>query len=189
MANLRRKDGLGKNPQRAAARAAQLAQIDPDWNCPWPLDWQRHYRVLADLAADEPHGALPAIQPGVLLEGDDLGRWLQRQSRDWFQLSEEQQRRLAALGVEPAERPTPVPAAEGTGKTSAFQRGLAALAQYIQREGPRKAVPRGHVERVVIDGQEHQHKLGVWLSNTRARRDKLTAQQRAALAELGFEWA
>ncbi|MFE0577028.1 Helicase associated domain protein, partial [Streptomyces albogriseolus] len=59
MANLRRKDGLGKDPRRAAVRAAQLAAIDPDWNCPWPLDWQRHYRHLADLADTEPHGVLP----------------------------------------------------------------------------------------------------------------------------------
>jgi hypothetical protein len=189
MANLRRKDGLGKNPQRAAARAAQLAQIDPDWNCPWPLDWQRHHRILADLAADEPDGALPHIAPGVQFEGDDLGKWLQRQRRSWAELSEEQQQRLTALGVKPTEWPKPAPAAKVTGKASAFQRGLAALAQWIQREGIQKAVPRGHVERVVIDGQEHHHKLGVWISNTRARRAKLTAEQRAALAELGVEWA
>ncbi|MFE2393514.1 Helicase associated domain protein [Streptomyces althioticus] len=191
MANLRRTHGLGKNPQRAAARAAQLAQIDPDWNCPWPLDWQRHYRVLAALAADEPHGVLPHIAPGVLYEGDDLGRWLQRQTREWFQLTEEQQRRLSALGVKPAERSAPA-SAEGTtasGKASAFQRGLAALAQWVQREGTHKAVPRGHVETVVVDGQEHQHKLGVWISNTKTRRDKLTHDQRTALAELGVEWA
>ncbi|WP_328919473.1 helicase associated domain-containing protein, partial [Streptomyces griseoaurantiacus] len=189
MANLRRKDGLGKNPQRAAARAAQLAQIDPDWNCPWPLDWQRHYRVLASLAVDEPYGRLPDIQPGVQFEGDDLGKWLQRQRRSWAELSEEQQQRLARLGVTPAERPAPVPAAKGGGKTPAFQRGLAALTQWIQREGVHKAVPRGHVERLVIDGQEHQHKLGVWISNTKSRRDKLTHDQRTALAELGVEWA
>jgi hypothetical protein len=32
-------------------------------------------------------------------------------------------------------------------------------------------------------------KLGVWVSNTKSRRDKLTAEQRAALAALGVEWA
>ncbi|MFE7245058.1 helicase [Streptomyces sp. NPDC057580] len=32
-------------------------------------------------------------------------------------------------------------------------------------------------------------KLSVWASNTRSRRDKLTQEQRAALAELGVEWA
>ncbi|MFI7097654.1 DEAD/DEAH box helicase [Streptomyces lydicus] len=189
MANLRRKDGLGKNPERASARASQLTAIDPDWNCPWPLDWQRHYRVLAELTADEPDGVLPDIAPGVLYEGDDLGRWLHRQRRSWAELSEEQQQRLARLGVTPAEQPAAVPAAKNGGRTSAFQRGLAALTQWIQREGAQKAVPRGHVERVVIDGQEHHHKLGVWLTNTKARRNKLTPDQRTALAELGIDWA
>ncbi|GGY12103.1 hypothetical protein GCM10010358_75690 [Streptomyces minutiscleroticus] len=47
---------------------------------------------------------------------------------------------------------------------------------------------RGELQ-IVIDGQEHQHKLGVWISNTKARRGKLTSDQRAALAELGVQWA
>ncbi|MEU2100476.1 helicase associated domain-containing protein, partial [Streptomyces globisporus] len=32
-------------------------------------------------------------------------------------------------------------------------------------------------------------KLGVWVSNTRARRDKLTAEQLDALRKVGMEWA
>ncbi|MFF8432471.1 Helicase associated domain protein [Streptomyces sp. NPDC016566] len=195
MANLRRRGGLGKDPERAAARAAQLAQIDPDWDCPWPLDWQRHYRVLADLAADEPHGFLPDIQPGVLFEGDDLGRWLQRQANFWAELSEEQQRRLSELGVKPSERPAPAPATKNgkaSGKASAaFQRGVRALAQWIEREGAGRPVPRAHSEEIVDDDEAEPVavKLGVWISNTKARRDKLTQEQRAALAELGVEWA
>ncbi|MFK4227583.1 Helicase associated domain protein [Streptomyces sp. NPDC019890] len=189
MANLRRTHGLGRNPERATARAVQLTAVDPDWNCPWPLDWQRHYRVLADLAADEPDGVLPDIRPGVLFEGDDLGRWLQRQSREWFQLSEEQQRRLSALGVKPAERSSPAAqdgAESAGGKTStAFRRGVAALAQYIAREG-RTVVGRAHVEELP-DGSVVR--LGVFLSNQKARRDRLDAEQRAAFAELGYAWA
>ncbi|MEY9490965.1 hypothetical protein RKD26_006844 [Streptomyces calvus] len=195
MANLRRKDGLGKNPQRAAARAAQLAAIDPDWNCPWPLDWQRHYRVLADLAADEPHGVVPDIQPGVQFEGDDLGTWLQRQRRNWTELSEEQQQRLAKLGVTPAEAPSAAPAAtratKGPNKAQqAFQRGLKALAQYIAREGHHR-VPRSHSEEIEAEGESAPVtvKLGVFMSNAKSRRDKLTHDQRTALAELGIEWA
>jgi hypothetical protein len=72
IANLRRKGGLGKDPERAAERAKQLAAIDPDWNCPWPLDWQRNYRVLADIVEDE--GRLPHIDPGMTWDGDDLGK-------------------------------------------------------------------------------------------------------------------
>ncbi|GGU69208.1 hypothetical protein GCM10010274_66660 [Streptomyces lavendofoliae] len=75
MANLRRKGGLGKDPKRAAQRAQQLAAIDEDWNCPWPLNWQHHYTVLADLAQDEPGGVLPDIQPGVVFDADDIGLW------------------------------------------------------------------------------------------------------------------
>ncbi|MFF9476948.1 Helicase associated domain protein [Streptomyces roseolus] len=192
MANLRRKDGLGKDPQRAETRAAQLAQIDEDWNCPWPLDWQRHYRVLADLAADEDGGVLPVIQPGVLFDGDDIGRWLQRQTQPgtWKQLSGEQQRRLSGVGVQPDQAPAPAPAVAGATKGPskaqvAFQRGLAALTQWVGREGQRP-VPRKAVE-VLPDGTET--KLGVWVSNTRARRDRLTAEQLDALQKLGVEWA
>ncbi|MGW0191612.1 Helicase associated domain protein [Streptomyces sp. NPDC003362] len=192
LANLRRKGGLGKDPERAATRAAQLAEIDPDWNCPWPLDWQRHYRVLADLAADEPGGVLPGIAPGVQFEGDDIGRWLvrQRDASTWAQLAAEQQRRLCELGVEPVERTAAAPADKRAGKaagkaSAAFQRGLAALAQYIAREG-KTVVGRGHVEELP-DGTVI--KLGVFLSNQKARRDRLDAEQRAALAELGYAWA
>ncbi|MEV8334437.1 Helicase associated domain protein [Streptomyces niveus] len=183
IANLRRKGGLGKDPQRATARAQQLTEIDPDWNCPWPLNWQRHYRVLADLV--DADGVLPAIKPGVLFEGDDLGKWLERQASSWAQLSTEQQERLSVLGVKPAERPVLDVAAKGTGRASAFQRGLAALTQYTQREG-RTVVGRAHVEEL-SDGSTIR--LGVFLSNQKARLDQLDAKQRASLTELGYTWA
>ncbi|MFG2525763.1 hypothetical protein [Streptomyces sp. NPDC048527] len=47
-------------------------------------------------------------------------------------------------------------------------------------------VPRAHVERLE-DGTEV--KLGVFLSNTKSRRTKLTQDKVAALAGLGLEWA
>ncbi|MCX4967067.1 Helicase associated domain protein [Streptomyces sp. NBC_00654] len=194
MANLRRKDGLSKDPERAGTRAEQLATIDEDWNCSWPLDWQRHYRVLADLADTEASGNLPDIQPGVLFEGDDLGKWLaqQRKAHTWAQLSGEQQERLTGLGVTPDEpEPTPVTtrATKGAGGLSApFRRGVAALAQYLQREGHERPVPRKHEEPVDIDGQKHLVKLGVFISNTKTRRHQLTPEQRDALTELGMEW-
>ncbi|WP_331741040.1 Helicase associated domain protein (plasmid) [Streptomyces althioticus] len=199
MANLRRKgakNGLGKDPERAAVRAAQLTEIDPDWDCPWPLDWQRHYRVLADLV--DADGSLPEIQPGVLFEGDDIGRWLERQKNPgtWAQLLPEQQERLSKLGVQPAEAPSPAPAAERAAKSpskaqAAFQRGLAALTQWVEREGADRPVPRGHNEQLAVDGQEEPVtvKLGVWVSNTKSRRDRLTAEQLDALRKLGVGWA
>ncbi len=195
LANLRRKGGLGKDAERARQRAAQLTAIDPDWDCPWPLDWQRHYRVLADLV--DADGVLPHIKPGVIFNGDDLGKWRWRQQEPgtWARLLPEQQERLSALGIKPTEAPPPAPTAmrvaKGTSKAQqAFQRGLAALAQWVEREGHR-SVPRSHSEQIAVDGETEPVivKLGVWVSNTKSRRDRLSADQLAALAELGVEWA
>ncbi|MFJ3505321.1 Helicase associated domain protein [Streptomyces sp. NPDC090135] len=196
MANLRRREGLGKDPERAAVRAAQLAEIDPDWNCPWPLNWQRHYRVLADLV--DADGVLPRIAPGVVFDGDDIGWWLERQKNPdtWTQLSPEQQERLTALGIRaPSPTPVPAPTAGGAAKApnkaqQAFQRGLAALAQWVEREGHRP-VPRGHAEEITVAGETEPVpvRLGVWISNTKTRREKLDQQQRDALRVLGVDWA
>ncbi|MFF6815959.1 Helicase associated domain protein [Streptomyces sp. NPDC012403] len=196
MANLRRQGGLGKDPKRAAERAEQLAAIDPDWNCPWPLNWQRHYRVLAGLVDADGH--LPDIAPGVTFDGDDIGTWLQQQRKPstWKLLSTEQQERLTKLGVQHAETPSPTPASTRATKGSAkaqqaFQRGLAALTQWVEREGAHRPVPRGHNEEITVDGEAQPVvvKLGVWTSNTKSRRERLDTGQLAALRELGVEWA
>ncbi|MER5521658.1 Helicase associated domain protein [Streptomyces sp. NPDC002763] len=196
IANLRRKGGLGKDQERARERTQQLAAIDPDWNCPWPLDWQRHYHVLSDLVDADGH--LPDIAPGVLFDGDDLGKWLKRQKNPgtWKVLSTEQQERLTKLGVTPVQTASPALAAtratKGPSKAQqAFQRGLAALTQWVEREGAHRPVPRGHAEEIAVDGEAEPVvvKLGVWVSNTRVRRDNLTQEQLDALREIGVEWA
>ncbi|NXY99062.1 Helicase associated domain protein [Streptomyces sp. BR123] len=188
LTNVRRPGGLGKDPGRARRRAAELAAIDPDWNPRergWTVDWQRHHAYLAQLLAG---GArLDDVVPGVTRHGDDIGRWLSTQRRDWDRLNEEQRRRLAELGVKKAERarrgPVKAAAASGSGKSSeAFQKGLTALAQYMEREGGTPS--RAHVEHLP-DGP---HRTGVWLANQKQRRDRLDAGQLAALADLGIDW-
>ncbi|MFD9633101.1 helicase associated domain-containing protein [Streptomyces violascens] len=59
--------------------------------------------------------------------------------------------------------------------------------QYVQRE-QRTVVPRQHTERVTLDGQDHEVRLGVWVSNQKNRRNKLNGEQLARLAELGMDW-
>ncbi|MEU2026154.1 Helicase associated domain protein [Streptomyces sp. NPDC016469] len=199
LANLRRKGGLGKDRDRAAKRAAQLAAIDEDWNCPWPLDWQRQYRVLADLVDADGH--LPYIAGGVVYDGDDIGtwRWRQQEPGTWAQLLPEQRQRLTKLGIQGATAPSAAPAGTravrgpakaGSKSQAAFQRGLAALTQWVEQEGQRP-VPRSATVDITVNDQPEPVtiKLGVWLSNTRARRDKLAPEQLAALAELGIAWA
>ncbi|MFF0276887.1 helicase associated domain-containing protein, partial [Streptomyces sp. NPDC004330] len=109
------------------------------------------------------------------------------------QLTEKQQQRLTKLGVQPDQAPAPAPTASHTAKgpskaQQAFQRGLTSLAQYVAREGE-STVKRTHREKIVINGQEHDLALGIWYSNQKQRRDKLTAEQLDALAELGVSWA
>lgn len=110
---------LEKDAERAAERAKQLAAIAPNWNCPWPLHRQRHYRVLADLVDTD--GNLPDIAPCMTFDGDDIGRWLERQKQPgtWAQLSPERQERLTRLGVMPLEPPSPAPAAKRAARAPA----------------------------------------------------------------------
>ncbi|MFI1653262.1 Helicase associated domain protein [Streptomyces avidinii] len=190
LTNIRRPGGLGKDPDRARRRAEKLAAVDPDWNpreTGWTVDWQRHYAYLAQLLAG---GArLTAIVPGVTRHGEDVGRWLATQRRDFSKLNEEQQDRLGKLGVKKAVRARKAPAkavvASGPGAGGgAFQKGLEALVQYVAREG---RLPGRGVVQVLADGTEHR--TGIWVGNIKARRDKLDQAQLAALAELGVDWA
>jgi hypothetical protein len=50
-------------------------------------------------------------------------------------------------------------------------------------------VPRQHTEQITIDGQHHDVRLGVWPTNQKTRRDRLSGEQLAQLARLGIDWA
>ncbi|WP_412126471.1 hypothetical protein [Streptomyces murinus] len=56
----------------------------------------------------------------------------------------------------------------------------------MEREGADRTVPRKVVE-TLPDGTET--KLGIWYSNTKTRRDKVTEEQLDALRKLGVDWA
>ncbi len=77
------------------------------------------------------------------------------------------------------------------GHIDPYQPGLTAPTQRVEWEGADRPIPRAHGEEVAVEGQAEPVivKLGVWVSNTKSRRDKLTADQVAALAELGVGWA
>ncbi|MGA4856724.1 Helicase associated domain protein [Streptomyces koyangensis] len=187
LANARKKNGLGKNQARASRRAAALAAIDPDWNPAWPVDWQRHYAALRGVMA--PGSVLGYVEPGAMVNGLDVGRWLVAQQDVWEQLADGQRERLVQLGVRPPEKPAAIPPrprrASGGARAGAFERGIAALAQYTAREGT-VVVSRSWSEELP-DGTSVR--LGVWLSNVKSRRATLTVEQCEQLAGLGLEWA
>jgi superfamily II DNA or RNA helicase len=181
LSNLRRPGALEGHPEWKAA----LEAVDEDWNPSWPADWQRHYAALRELVADEEGQA--EVLPGVTVHGMDIGKWLarQRKSEVWQALTDGQRERLEQLGIVPLAPEPEEPPKPSTAPLSAFERGVAALAQYKARTGSVK-VPRGHVEQLP-DGAEVR--LGVFLSNSKSRRGKLTADKLQQLADLGLEWA
>ncbi|WP_327267241.1 Helicase associated domain protein [Streptomyces sp. NBC_01218] len=188
LANARKKNGLGKDVERAQRRAAALAAIDPDWNPDWPVDWQRHCAALKGFVV--PGSVLGYMEPGVMVNGLDVGRWLFAQQDGWEQLSAGQRERLVELGVRPPGKPVVVaakvrPRRAGGARAGAFERGIAALAQYAEREKT-LVVPRAWSEEL---GDGTSVRLGVWLSNVKSRRAALTGEQLERLAGLGLEWA
>ncbi|GAA2247133.1 DEAD/DEAH box helicase [Streptomyces amakusaensis] len=180
LSNLRRPGALEARPEWRAA----LEAVDEHWDPAWPAEWQRHYAALRELLADEEDRS--EVLPGFTVHGMDIGKWQakQRQHTAWTQMTDGQRALLEQLGVVPLP-PEPEPAKTPKTAMSAFEKGVAALAQYKAREGSVKP-PRAHVE-VLEDGSEV--KLGVFLSNSKSRRAKLTADKLAALAALGLEWA
>ncbi|MFJ4467793.1 Helicase associated domain protein [Streptomyces sp. NPDC089424] len=181
LSNLRRPGALDGRPKWARA----LAEIDEHWNPAWPPDWQRHYAAARELLRDEQ--GLPEVLPGVTVYGMDIGRWLHKNRRHsvWQTLTDGQRALLERLGVTPSSPEPDAPAPARAAAPSAFERGVAALAQYKSRTGAVGPVSRSHIE-ILPDGT--QVKLGVWLSNTRSRRAKLTGDQLRRLTGLGLDW-
>ncbi|WP_405532995.1 helicase associated domain-containing protein [Streptomyces avidinii] len=123
--------------------------------------------------------------------GEDIGRWLATQRRNWDRLNDEQQGRLDELSVKKAPRTRKTTAKPATAHgpragSEAFQKSLQALHQYIAREGTAARIPRSHVEVVPYDGKDVEVRLGVWRSNMRSRQAALPLEQRKQLTDLGL---
>ncbi|KPC67435.1 hypothetical protein ADL27_58805 [Streptomyces sp. NRRL F-6602] len=182
----RKPGGLGKKPDRAESRRARLEAIDPDWNPTWPVAWQRHWAKARWLLSQG--ATLAELQPGVSHGGDDIGTWLAEQPAAWHTLTEDQQQRLAALGVHPAPPPALAAAPAVPAGATRWEINLAAARQFKAREGHLR-VPRAHIETVTdTEGRTHDIRLGVFRSNTRThhKKQKLTTDQTREAADIGL---
>ena len=177
-------------------RREALDAIDPGWCPAWDIAWQRAFHLTrARLAAG---GTLPQAAGEAVVQGEDLGRWVQAQRHGWEQLGTAQAWLLEhVLGVEPAaadERPV------RRTQDDKWRLNVAAARRFHAREG-HLSVARGHVEHVpaksagpAATGREITPEgtvpvsLGMWLANTRRRVDKLTAERRRDLDALGMRW-
>lgn len=140
---------------------------------------------MRELLRDE--AGLTELVPGITVHGMDVGRWLQTQRQhvvwqglmgtcsasSWSSSVSSRTPRRKRLRRRPARA-----------ILEPSNGALKPCRQYKARTGS-VTVSRAHVE-TLEDGTEV--KLGVFLSNTKSSRAKLTADKRQQLAELGLDW-
>ncbi|WP_405592352.1 Helicase associated domain protein [Streptomyces sp. NBC_01190] len=169
-----------ENGDLPAERLAALNAVDPWWNPPWGLIWQRSYVQVIHRLADQSWA--PNTLAALSQQGQE--QWLDQQIANSFYLSAVQCRLLAQLARQhPRAHPHSMlflrPLTPGE---RSFHRGLTAARQYLQREG-HIAVPHSHTE--MLDGQPVR--LGRWLYRHRKNRAQLTPERADALTALGVE--
>ncbi|MDV9195878.1 DEAD/DEAH box helicase [Streptomyces sp. Wh19] len=175
-------------------RREALDEIDPGWSPVWDAGWQRCLRLVQNHLAQG--GSVPWEAGEVVVQGEDLGRWVKGCRLGWEALQPAQQWLLEnALGLGPAgEDERPVQRTQD----DKWMLNLAAARQFHAREGHLR-VPRKHEEQLVSDGGGFGAqvgaggvvvvKLGTWIDNVRKRAGKLPEQRRAELDQLGMQWA
>ncbi|WP_430480454.1 Helicase associated domain protein [Streptomyces sp. P11-1] len=164
----------------ASPHLKQLAAIDPWWNPPWDLHWQRNYYR----ARDSMRAGRGADTVGGLPVGKDaLGIWVKRQCTLYESLHPDQQRLLAAIGITPEAAQARVGPRESRRLTTTprFDTDVAHARSYTARHGHLAA----HV------GEQHEgFPIGRWLAEhrQRARKKSGTSPQARVLASLDPWW-
>ncbi|MFE6384537.1 DEAD/DEAH box helicase [Streptomyces roseolus] len=176
----------GKREQEAgglsAARRRALEDIDASWCPSWSVAWQRCFH-LARLQVQGGQ-VLPEGPGEVVVQGEDLGRWAAGQRRGWDALGAVQQWLLKeTLGLGPLKRDERSEVVPRRTRAQVWAANLAAARQYREREGHLE-VPHRHVEKVGGDEQA----LGVFLANSRSRRERLAPERIEELSALGMRW-
>jgi superfamily II DNA or RNA helicase len=167
----------GKEKLSADRIAALQALPGWEWN-PFEADFQRNLAALRQYVKREGNSRVP-ISHVETFDGEpiSLGKWVRIRRMD-FRSEQLSADRIVALEALPGWEWNPFEAD--------FQRNLAALRQYIEREGDRR-VPRSHVE--TFDGEPIN--LGTWVRIRRMdfRKGQLSADRIVALEALpGWEW-
>ena len=152
-----------KKKQLSSEQLKRLNSLGFIWNPHGEL-WEQGFIALVKFKNTEGHMRVPR---GYEENGLDLGGWVISQRSKIKQLSSEQFKRLNSLGFiwDP--------------HTELWEKGFAALTKFQKREG-HCLVPQPHIE----DGM----KLGIWVSNVRARKNQLSPDQLKRLNSLDFSW-
>ncbi|WP_241746286.1 Helicase associated domain protein [Streptomyces lydicus] len=164
----------------ASPHLGQLAAIDPWWNPPWDLHWQRNYYRARDCMRA---GRGADTVGGLPVGKDALGIWVKRQCTLYDSLHPEQQHLLAAIGITlEAVRARVGPRdSRRLTTTPRFDTDVAHARSYTARYGHLAA----HV------GEQHEgFPIGRWLAEhrQRARKKSGTSPQARVLAGLDPWW-
>ncbi|MFH9405211.1 helicase associated domain-containing protein [Streptomyces sp. NPDC017638] len=143
----------------ATKRSLALDAIDPWWNPPWPLAWQRAYAHVRRLVGNGQQLDASAGFPGIDAE---LARWLSQQHAAPQSLHLDQRRLLAEIGVL-AEHGEKAPVAVGDGQ-AADAAGTMPDAGLTSARG--FAAEHGHLA-VASDYIHNGYLLGRWLASQR----------------------
>ncbi|MEU6347605.1 Helicase associated domain protein [Streptomyces sp. NPDC046977] len=174
-----------KGPGLDRERREALEEIDPAWCPAWPVVWQRCFHLARTYYTAG--GTLPDRDGQLIIQGEDIGRWIRAQQTQWDTLTTVQQWLLTEiLGITATagERTLALGAAKPKrSRAQIWAASLTAARQYAEREGHLN-VPRSHVEDVAGTG----HALGVFIANQRARRTGLAPERIAELDALGIRW-
>ncbi|AYL40549.1 hypothetical protein CNQ36_34370 (plasmid) [Streptomyces fungicidicus] len=153
-----------------------LARIDPYWNPPWGMKWQRRYQAARTQLTPGQNLAPEEGFPGT---PDWTGQWLYSQCAVYDDLHPRQQQLLADLGLTAEGARTARPRRKT--QAASFAAGLAHARAWAQQHG-NLAVP----EPARHDG----YRLGTWLRTQRRRasRGKLPADRIKALEAIDPHW-
>jgi hypothetical protein len=164
----------------ASPHLGQLDAIDPWWNPPWDLHWQRNYYR----ARDNMRAGRGADTVGGLPVGKDaLGIWVKRQCTLYTSLHPDQQHLLAAIGIttEAARARVGPRDSHRLTTTPRFDTDVAHARSY--------AAQHGHL--APHAGEEHEgFPIGRWLAEhrQRARKKSGMSPQARVLASLDPWW-
>ena len=146
-----------------AERKQRLNAIGFVWN-PHESAWEEGFEALTTFNAREGHCLVAKSQ----VEGTfKLGAWVSRQRLLRQTMPAERRQLLDAIGF------------VWDSLESAWEEGFAALTTFKAREG-HCLVPALHVE--------GKFKLGFWVHNQRANRDRMPAERKQRLDAIGFVW-
>ncbi|MFE4758247.1 Helicase associated domain protein [Streptomyces mirabilis] len=161
----------------APDRAQALAVLDPWWNIPWSVQWQRsYYRARDHAAVAGPPDAAAGFPGTEILNGE----WLYLQCARYSTLHPEQRRLLADIGITAEAARTALP--RRVPIQAGFETGLAHARSYVAEHG-HLAVPAN-------DAMYQGYPLGAWLARQRrrARRSREPTERSRALDAIDPWW-